>query len=101
MKFFTLAAIAIVAAQEEEETETESTTVAMGEDCMESMMCTDETLECVWSEDDMMAHCQDCTMETRMWDDMSMFVCMGDEMEASMTLAGSAMALVAAATMMA
>ena len=100
MKFFAIATLAVVAAQEEEAA-AEAETVEYGADCMETMVCDDETLECVSTADEMGAFCQDCMMECRMWDDMTEFVCAADEMEASNSLAASAMAILAAAAMMA
>ena len=98
MQIFALAALAIVAAQEEEAT---TTMVPMGDDCSADGTCTDMAMECANSVDMMTMTCQDCMMESRTFEDGSMFTCMADEMEGSATLAASAMAILAAATMMA
>ena len=92
MKFATIALLSVVSAQD--------TTVAYGVDCWDSEVCSDAALECAWNEDYTAAACQDCTAEARTWEDGTVFYCMADE-EGSMTLAASAMALLAAATLMA
>ena len=91
MKFATLFALVAVA----------SAQVAYGDECTETEVCADD-LECAWTMDDTTGYCQDCTAEDREWDDGEEFYCMSDmEEESSKGLVASAVALVAAATMMA
>ena len=101
MKFATLFALAVVSAQDAATEEVADVPVAAGEDCTVSMACTDATLECAWNADATMGACQDCMATSRTWEDGTMFMCMADAEDGSMTLAASAMALIAAATMMA
>ena len=103
MKFATIALIAVVSAQDAAtEEKVADVPVAAGEDCTVSMACTDATLECAWNADATMGACQDCMATSRTWEDGTMFYCIADkEKDGSMTLAASAMAFIAAATMMA
>ncbi len=95
MKFATIALIAVVSAQEEETFATQGAACgADGDDeCAETEECAVAT--------ETTSFCQDCTAESRSYEDESTFVCADDEATGSMTLAASTMALLAAAAMMA
>ena len=100
MNVLAIATIALVAAQD-----TAETMVAAGAECNEATPCADETLECAVSSETV-STCQDCTAVPRTLEDGTTFACAADsdatmEEEASMTLAASAMAVLAAATIMA
>ena len=98
MNVLAIATIALVAAQD-----TAETMVAAGAECNDATPCEDETLECAVSSETM-STCQDCTAMPRTLEDGTTFACAADaatEEEASMTLAASAMAVLAAATIMA
>ena len=99
MKFFAL--LAVVAAQDETTTAAPEP-VAYGADCSADGVCADGTSTCIYEATMTTGYCQDCTLESRTWEDSVEFVCPGDaEMEGSNTVVASAMALVAAAAMMA
>ena len=107
MKFASVVAfVAVAHAMEgEDEMKEDYPTVAYGDACDDATPCADSTLTCATTKDGLSGYCQDCTMESRSWDDGEWFMCPGDEMkgedDSSSSLVASAAAFIAAATMMA
>ena len=95
MQIFALATLALVAAQESTDP------VPAGEDCAETGECTDFMLVCATGSMMGVMTCQECGMTgSRTYMDETTFSCPNDQ-DASASLAASAMAILAVATMMA